>query len=75
MNNLQNNKKSGAAPMGYDTLLAPVYQSFHTTCKCGENAELKWTGQWYGNKCQCGTNIRMNRDKSKMIVEHSLNGC
>lgn len=72
MDNLQNNQKSDAAPMGYDTLLAPVYQSIHTTCKCGKNSELKFNGNWYGNKCECGTNIRMNREKSKMIVESTL---
>jgi hypothetical protein len=55
--------------MQYKPVLAPVYQSIHTTCECGKKAELKWTGQWYENKCQCGTKIRMNRDKSKMIVE------
>lgn len=53
-------------------LLAPVYMSIHTTCKCGKNAELKFNGNWYGNKCECGTNIRMNREKSKMIVESTL---
>jgi hypothetical protein len=50
-----------------NTLLA--YHSIHTTCKCGKNAELKYNGQWFENKCECGTNIRMNRNKSKMIVE------
>jgi len=59
--------------MQYEPLLAPVYHSIHTTCKCGKNSELKWMGQWFGNECECGTNIRMNREKSKMIIESTLN--
>ena len=72
MNNLQNNQKSDVTPMGYDMMLAPVYMSINTICKCGKNAELKFNGNWYGNKCECGTNIRMNREKSKLIVESTL---
>lgn len=68
------NKTSTNHENGNDAnrLLAPVYQSTHTTCKCGKNAELEWNGNWYDNKCDCGTNIRMHRDKSKMIVESTL---
>lgn len=55
-----------------NTVLAPVYHSIHTTCKCGKNAELKYNGQWYDNKCECGTNIRMHRDKSRMIVDSTI---
>lgn len=50
-------------------LLAPVYQSTHTTCRCGKNAELKFNGNWYGNKCMCGVNIRMHRDKNRIIID------
>lgn len=49
-----------------------AYQSIHTTCKCGKNSELKFNGSWYDNKCNCGTSIRLKRDKSALIQECSL---
>ncbi len=50
----------------------PQYHSTHTTCKCGSNAELKFNGNFYSFRCQCGCDTRLSKDRSKLIVENEL---
>lgn len=81
MNNLQNNQKSDVAPMGYDTLLAPVVWGVnkfgqevkeHDKLNCGNGHDTWFTHVMFDTERNCW---HREQDYYHSRVVGSYNGC
>ena len=81
MNNLQNNQKSDAPPMGYDTLLAPVVWGVnkfgqevkeHDKLSCGNGHDTWFTHVMFDTERNCW---HREQDYYHSRVVGSYNGC
>ncbi len=56
-----------------DRLVSPKitvnYHDIVTNCNCGKTVVLKPFYGWMVANCECGRNIRMNEDRSRMIID------